>query len=336
MGARSPEGEARPGVLDRMAGAIVLGLARGLGALAPAWGDGVGAALGTVAYLVDRAHRHRAVENLLRAGIAEDRASARRITRRVFQNLGRSFADLCRLPRLTDAEIAERIRVEGYEHVREARARGRGIIVVTAHLGAWELLPVMSAIRGAPIHSVVRPMDNVTIDRALTAIRSRGGNGIIRKQDLLRRGLGLKVLKAGGMLGIVMDQNITWREGVFVEFFGRTANTAFAPALLALRTGAAVIPAAIFREGPGRHRIVVEKPIEIVRSGDLRRDLQENTARFTQAIEAFIRRSPAEWFWVHRRWKTQPLGPDSPSSPPTEAAHDPVAHAEGRAGGDGP
>jgi KDO2-lipid IV(A) lauroyltransferase len=268
--------------------------------------------------------------------MAEDRASARRIARRVFQNLGRSFADLCRLPRLTDAELAGRIRMEGYEHVREARARGRGIIVVTAHLGAWELLPAMSGILGDPIHVVVRPMDNLTIDRALAAIRSRGGNGIIRKQDLLRRGMGLKVLKAGGTLGIMIDQNITWREGVFVEFFGRTANTAFAPALLALRSGAAVIPAAIFREGPGRHRIVVEKPMELARSGDLRRDLQENTARFTQAIEAFIRRSPADWFWVHRRWKTQPLGPESASAPPGEGVPEPAALAEGEAGGGGP
>ncbi|HEY7678060.1 MAG TPA: lysophospholipid acyltransferase family protein, partial [Candidatus Methylomirabilis sp.] len=189
-----------------MAGAAVLAVARGLGALPPAVGDGVGAALGTAAYLLDWAHRRRAVENLLRAGMAEDRASARRIARRVFQNLGRSFADLCRLPRLTDAELAGRIRMEGYEHVREARARGRGIIVVTAHLGAWELLPAMSGILGDPIHVVVRPMDNLTIDRALAAIRSRGGNGIIRKQDLLRRGMGLKVLKAGGTLGIMIDQ----------------------------------------------------------------------------------------------------------------------------------
>jgi KDO2-lipid IV(A) lauroyltransferase len=336
MDAGPPQGEARPALLDRMAGAAVLALARGVGALPPSLGDGVGAALGAAAYHVDWAHRRRAVENLLRAGMAEDRASARRIARRVFQNLGRSFADLCRLPRLSDAALAERVRVEGYEHVREARARGRGIIVVTAHLGAWELLPVMSAIRGDPIHVVVRPMDNLTLDRALAAIRSRGGNGIIRKQDLLRRGLGLKVLKAGGTLGILMDQNITWREGVFVEFFGRTANTAFAPALLALRSGAAVIPAAIFREGPGRHRIVVEKSIALARSGDLRRDLQENTARFTRAIEALIRRSPADWFWVHRRWKTQPLGPDSPSASSAEGLPEPAEVAEGPAAGEGP
>lgn len=270
----------------------------------PALGDRVGAALGTAVYLVDVVHRRRAAENLVRAGMAEDGTAARRMSHRVFQNLGRSFADLCRLPRLTDAEIAQRVRLDGYEQVREGRARGRGVIVVTAHLGAWELLPMVSALQGDPIHVVVRPMDNVTLDRAITAIRTRGGNGVIRKQDLMRAGL--KVLKAGGTLGILIDQNITWREGVFVEFFGRTANTAFAPALLALRTGATVLPAAIFREGPGRHRIVVEKAIELSRSGDLRRDLQENTARFTRAIEAFIRRSPAEWLWVHRRWKTQP------------------------------
>lgn len=296
--------EGRVGVLDRVAGGAVLGLARGLGALPPAVGDAMGAALGTVAYAVDARHRSRAVENLLGAGVAEDAGAARHIARQVFQNLGRGFADVCRLPRLTDATIAGRLRLRGYERIRAARALGHGVILVTAHLGAWELLPLASALQGDPIHVVVRPMDNATLDRAITAIRRRGGNGIIRKQELMRAGL--KVLKAGGTLGILIDQNITWREGVFVEFFGRPASTAYAPALLALRTGAAVLPVAIFREGPGRHRVEVEEPIPLSRTGDLRQDLLENTARFTRAIEAFVRQSPAEWFWVHRRWKTQP------------------------------
>jgi len=305
-----------PGFLDRVAGGAVLGLARGLGALPPALGDAVGAALGAVAYAVDARHRARAVENLRRAGVAPDAAAARRLARQVFQNLGRGFADMCRLPRSTDAAIAAGVRFEGYERLRAARALGRGVIAVTAHLGAWELLPVASALQGDPIHVVVRPMDNATLDRAITALRTRGGNGIIPKRDLMRAGL--KVLKAGGTLGILMDQNITWREGVFVEFFGRPASTAYAPALLALRTGAAVLPAAIFREGPGRHRVVIEEAIPLARTGDLRHDLQENTARFTRAIEAFVRRSPAEWFWVHRRWKTQP--PAAAGAPPPDAA----------------
>jgi len=225
----------------------------------------------------------------------------------VFQNLGRSFVDVGRVPGRRDAELAAGIRFEGYEEVREAKRRGRGVIVVTAHLGAWELLPVASALQGDPIHVVVRTMDNATLDRAITALRTRGGNGVIRKQDLMRAGL--RLLKAGATLGILIDQNIAAREGVFVDFFGRPACTTYAPALLALRTGAAVIPATILREGPGRHVVVVEKPIELHRSGNLREDLQENTARFTRAIEAFVRRSPAEWFWVHRRWKTQPPAP---------------------------
>ncbi len=292
----------------------------------PALGDGLGGALGTAAYLVDAVHRRRAVENLLRAGVAEDAAAARRLARCVFQNLGRSFADLCRLPRFTDGDLVGRVRVEGREHLRQAREQGRGVILITAHLGPWELLPAVSAAHGEPIHVVVRPMDNLTLDRAVTAIRMRGGNGVIPKHDVMRTGL--KVLKAGGTVGILIDQNITWREGVFVEFFGRPACTASGPALLALRTGAAVVPVAIFREGPGRYRIVLEKAIEVARGGDLRRDLEENTARFTRAIEAFIRRSPADWFWVHRRWKTQP--------PPEGAAGSPSSARERDAGGGRP
>lgn len=301
---RGPGERGLAGILDGALGGAVLGLAWGLGALPPPLGDAMGATLGALAYVVDGRHRRRAVDNLLRAGMAPDLASARRLALQVFQNLGRSFADLCRIPRLDAAAMAARVRFQGEEHLRAARAGGRGVLLVTAHLGAWEMLPIVSALRGEPIHVVVRPMDNLTLDRAITSIRTRGGNGIIPKRDLMRGGL--KVLKAGGTVGILMDQNITWREGVFVEFFGRPASTAYAPALLAMRAGATVLPVAIFRQGPGRHRIVVESPIALCRTGNLRHDLQENTARFTRAIEALIRRSPTEWFWVHRRWKTQP------------------------------
>jgi KDO2-lipid IV(A) lauroyltransferase len=239
--------------------------------------------------------------------MAADATAARRMTRAVFQNLGRCFADVCRIPHRSDAELAAGFRVEGYEHIREARARGRGVLAITAHLGAWELLPLFTALQGHPGHMVVRTMDNTTLDRAISAIRTRGGNGMIRKQDLMRTGL--RVLKGGGTIGILIDQNIAAREGVFVEFFGRPACTTYAPALLALRTGAAVIPVAIYREAPGRHVVVMKEPIALFRSGNLRDDLQENTARFSRAIEAFIRRSPTEWLWVHRRWKTQPPAP---------------------------
>ncbi len=299
--------EGRGGWLDRVAGSAALALAWALGTLRPALGDAVGAGLGTLLYLGDAAHRRRAVENLLRAGMAPDAVAARRMTRAVFQNLGRSFADLCRVPQRSDAELAAGFRFEGYEHIREARARGRGVLAIGAHLGAWELLPLSSALQGDPIHVVVRTMDNATLDRAITAIRTRGGNGVIRKQDLMRTGL--RVLKGGGTIGVLIDQNIAAREGVFVEFFGRPACTTYAPALLALRTGAAVIPVAIYRAAPARHVVVMERPIALSRCGNLRDDLQENTARFTRAIEAFIRRSPTDWFWVHRRWKTQPPPP---------------------------
>ncbi|MBF8261301.1 MAG: Lipid A biosynthesis acyltransferase, partial [candidate division NC10 bacterium] len=104
-----------------------------------------------------------------------------------------------------------------------------------------------------------------------------------------------------------IDQNISVKEGVFVDFFGRPACTALAPALLALRTDASVLPAAIFRCGRDRHRIVVGEEISLIRTGQLAADLVANTAAFTKAIEAFVRREPAQWLWVHRRWKTQPL-----------------------------
>lgn len=268
----------------------------------------VGEGAGRLACRLDRRHREIAAENLAAAFpgryAPED---LDRLVRAVFENLGRTAVDVARSSRLLSPSAAAAVEVEGFDRLCAARAEGNGVLLLTGHYGPWELLPVVAALRYEPIHVVARPLDNPRLDDLLTAWRERGGNRVIRKRSAVQAIL--QVLRRGETVGILIDQHISEREGVVVPFFGRPASTASAPALIALRSGAAVLPVAIARgAGRGRYRIRVGSAIPLRRSGDLKADLAENTARFNEALEALIREQPEQWFWVHRRWKTrQPM-----------------------------
>jgi KDO2-lipid IV(A) lauroyltransferase len=157
---------------------------------------------------------------------------------------------------------------------------------------------------GEPMSAVIRPLDNPYLDRAINRLRTAWGTKVLVKKQVMP--VLVQTLLRGESVAIFMDQNTIWKEGVFVDFFGMPACTALAPALLALRTHASVIPVTIIRRGRDRHTILVEPEIPVIRTGHLRADIVTNTASFTRAIEGLIRRAPAQWLWVHRRWKTQP------------------------------
>lgn len=269
----------------------------------------LGETAGRLAYQLDRRHRGIALENLRLAfpgKYAPTEVEA--LARSVFENLGRTAVDVVRSDWLLTQPNQDAVRWDGFERLREARQRGKGVLVISGHFGPWELLPLIATIWYEPICVVARSLDNPRLDDLLTRLRERGGNRVIRKREAILAIL--QALRRGETVGIMMDQHISEKDGVVVPFFGRPASTVFAPALLALRSGAAVLPAGIIREGRGRYRVRVAEEVPLRRTGDLRADLVENTARFTAAIEAFIRAYPDHWFWVHRRWKTRlPLDP---------------------------
>jgi KDO2-lipid IV(A) lauroyltransferase len=265
-----------------------------------------GEGLGALLYRLDRKHRVIAQENLRRA--FDGRLSPGAIgglAHSTFVNLGRTVVETCRIPKIDQENFRQFIEIEGFEHFLKAKERGKGVIYVTAHLGPWELLPLASALMGEPLYIVARPLDNRYLDRAINRLRAAWGTRVLAKKRAMPTLV--RALHRGESIGILMDQNTTWEEGVFVDFFGLPACTPLAPALLALRTDASVLPVAIFRRRRDRHRIVVGEEISLIRTGRLKEDLVANTAAFTRAIEGFIRREPAQWLWVHRRWKTQPL-----------------------------
>lgn len=251
--------------------------------------------------------RDAAEMNLKRALPELGSAARRRIRFGVYRNLGRVVLALAKLPVWSERTVRRHVDFEGLEHFRTAEAKGRGVLLLTAHLGNWELGALAHGAVVGPISVMVRPITNPRVDRLVEARRSAHGNRVIAKRNSAREVL--KALSAGGTVGILADQNAALEEAVFVEFFGMPAAAHKGFAQLALRSGAAVVPA-IARWEPLVKRHVVEygPAIEIVRSGVTQRDIAVNTQRFQRAIEDRVRANPDLWLWIHRRWKTQPAG----------------------------
>jgi KDO2-lipid IV(A) lauroyltransferase len=228
-------------------------------------------------------------------------------TRKMVRNLGWMAAEFARLPRLTKENIKEVVILEGHENFLEGQRRGKGVLYLTGHIGAWELSSFAHALYGYPLHYMARPLDNKRLDALVNQYRCSSGNKPIFKNESAR--VMLKILKDSGTVGILADQNTMPEEGEFVEFFGKLACTTTGLARLALHTGAAVVPGyAYWDETIQKYRLRFEPPVELIQTGDTERDVFENTQRFAKVIEEIIRKHPDQWVWVHKRWKTRPKG----------------------------
>ena len=228
-------------------------------------------------------------------------------TRKMVRNLGWMAAEFARLPRLTKENIEDVVILEGHENFLEGQRRGKGVLYLTGHIGAWELSSFAHALYGFPLHYMARPLDNKHLDELVNKYRCASGNLPIFKNESAR--VMLKILKDSGTVGILADQNTLPAEGVFVDFFGKLACTTTGLARVALHTGAAVVPGyAYWDESIKKYRLRFEHPVELIQTGDTERDVFENTQRFAKVIEEIIRKHPAQWVWVHKRWKTRPKG----------------------------
>lgn len=225
----------------------------------------------------------------------------------VYRTLARSLLSFARFPRLSRDNVAAWIRYDGFEHFERAQAAGRGVLFLTAHLGNWELSAAAHALYGHPMHILVRPLDNPRLDRVVARYRTLSGNRIIDKNESPRRIL--EALAANHAVGMLIDQNASLDNGVFVDFFSRKACASTGLAKIALHTGAPVIPGfALWEESERRYVLRFWPPLEMTRSGDAEADVLTNTQRMHSALEQIIRRYPDQWLWIHRRWKTRPPG----------------------------
>jgi Kdo2-lipid IVA lauroyltransferase/acyltransferase len=287
--------------------AVAWTVLHGLGLLPRAGALKIGQAVGA---LVQRVlpHLSRFAEINLRLALPElDEPRRQQIKRGVFRNLGRLLGEVSQFPKLNRANIEKVVVYEGLQNYLDAVAQGRGVILLTGHIGAWELSVYAHSIYGYPMSFLKRNVDNPLVEALAEHRRARFGNRSIDKKGSVREVL--KTLKAGGVVGILADLNAAREEGVFCDFFGVPACTTAGVATLALRTGAVVLPGYLVWDEQARiHRLHFEKPVEPINTGNQKEDVQANTARYAQTLEAVIRRHPEQWLWIHRRWRTRPPG----------------------------
>jgi KDO2-lipid IV(A) lauroyltransferase len=261
--------------------------------------------LGRLWFRLDTRHRLIALNNLKLAWGGELTERERRnIARRNFIHLARVILELPYIRTVTSDELDGFVAFDGVEYLDAALKKGRGVLVMASHFGNWELMALAFSLLYHPINIVIRPLDSPFLDSLIDNIRTRGGNTMIAKKGSVNKVL--RLLAAGEVVSLLIDQNPAWHEGVFVPFFNEIACTNKALSSLALRTSAPVVPAYNVREPNGSYRIVVEPEVVLDRSGDTRVDIEENTAKFNRIIESYVRRHPEQWFWVHQRWKTRP------------------------------
>jgi KDO2-lipid IV(A) lauroyltransferase len=286
---------------------LVVAVARSLGWMPRGVARLLGGMLAFVVYWLFGRLRRVGVRNLELALPELSIEARRKILRRVYIHLGWQLVEFCRMTGYTVENTRDWLRTEGLEHYLAAQAHGKGVLVITGHLGAWELSSFYHSLMGYPMGMVIRRLDNRRLDAYVNGIRCMHGNHVLRKDDF-GRGL-LTAMRSGGTVGILMDTNMTPPQGAFVRFFGIEACTATGLAHVARKTGAAVLPGFMVWE-PAERRYVLHFGAEVAipHSEDIAADILKGTELCTNAIESWIRRYPDQWLWIHRRWKTRPEG----------------------------
>jgi Kdo2-lipid IVA lauroyltransferase/acyltransferase len=242
----------------------------------------------------------------------------REILDRALNGLGGLLGEFSQFPKITRNNIAERMVYEGFENYERAARKGRGVLLLTGHFGAWELCAFAQGVYGHPLSFLVRPLDNPLLDRLIARYRTRSGNRLIDKNDAVRAVL--KRLRQGEDVGLLVDVNMVAEEGVFCDFFGIPACSTTGLAVFALRADAPVVPGfLIWDESLRKHVLRFEPEVPLIRTGDFKEEVRLNTQAYTKVIERFVRRYPEQWLWIHKRWQTRPAG-----TPDLYAKHDGV------------
>ena len=267
----------------------------------------IGALVGRTALLLTPRLRRAGDLNLRLAFPQKTATERRQILRKLYRNLGWLLAEFCQMPGYTAKQTESFIRYEGLEHYLAARDQGKGVLILTGHLGAWELSSFYHSLMGYPMSIVIRRLDNPLVDNLVNHIRCLHGNQVLHKDDFARGLLGS--MRRGETVGILMDTNMTPPQGAFVDFFGHSACTGSGLARVAMKTGAKVLPGfLLWEEATQQYVLRFGAPLNLPTGENAEADVLAHTALFTKVIEDYIRQYPDQWLWVHRRWKTRPQG----------------------------
>ncbi|HUF48553.1 MAG TPA: lysophospholipid acyltransferase family protein [Vicinamibacterales bacterium] len=280
--------------------AVVLALRAVVAVLPDAGARALGTLMGLAFYLVDHRHRRVAVQQLRSAFPTRSAAECRAIARATFAHFGRLLVSVLRLSTIQPDQLRAQVEIEGENHLREALALGRGVLVVTGHFGLWEVQGVAHPLFWPRMNVLARPLDNPYLQRFLERTRESTGNRVVYRQGGLRRAL--RALSANETVAMLIDQHIQPSNAVFVDFFNRPAATTTAAAVLAIRTGAPLVPIFALPLPGGRVRLVYEHPV-LPPPPDAADPVAELTQRCTDVLEMYVRRHPHLWLWMHRRWR---------------------------------
>jgi Kdo2-lipid IVA lauroyltransferase/acyltransferase len=279
----------------------------------------LGRTLGYAFYVLDRQHRRLTVENLAAAFPARSPREHRVIARQVFGHFGSLLTELLRFSGLSKADMLASVEFEGEDRFHQARALGKGVLLITGHFGYWELQALAHPLKNPGVGVVVRALDNPKLNRWLEDVRTSTGNMVIHRRGSLRKIL--RALADNKGVAILIDQHIQSSDAVVVDFFDRPAATTSAVAALALRTGAPVIPVFAVPTADGRYRMIYEHPVEPP-SASSPDAVQEFTQRCTDVLEMYVRRYPHLWLWMHRRWRDVEPAETVPGMFPAGAAEE--------------
>jgi len=283
----------------------VRGVAALIKPLSMAHARACGAALGRLAYHLDRRHRRVALENLAAAFPGRSEAERAAIARGVFEHFGSVVVELLKVATMKPAELLGLCETEGDEHCWKALEPKKGVLCFTGHFGYWEVQAVASAARFMPFSVLARPLDNPHLHKLLEDIRTMTGNQVIYRHGAIRRILRDLALNRG--VAMLIDQHLQ-RDAILVDFFNRPAATTSALAVLALRTGAAVIPVFALPLPGGRYKLIYESPVPPP-SEESPDAIREFTQRCTDVLEMYVRKHPELWLWMHRRWRDEDRHP---------------------------
>jgi KDO2-lipid IV(A) lauroyltransferase len=272
----------------------------------------LGRAVGRLYYRIDARHRRVVRDNLRASNLHLDEAAILSLSLASFEHFGALLFTTLRMLRTTPEEIRRITRIEGQEHLDAAFGEGKGVIGLTGHIGNWELLALSLSLEGWKMAAIGRELDNPLLEARLKRFRMTFGNSVIAKDGAVRGSI--KALKDGQMVGFLLDQNAA-AGGVFVRFLGRWASTFASAGVLAVRYDLPILPCFSRVDADGTLVIVAHPPFHAERTGDLARDAWRATQRMTEWIESQVHENPGQWFWMHRRFKTQP-GPGQAELPP--------------------
>jgi KDO2-lipid IV(A) lauroyltransferase len=263
----------------------------------------VGRQMGNVAYYVDWEHRNVALQNL-RIAFGQDKSEEERqsIAKRNFQHMGMMVIEFFRILGMDAETYKRKVSVEGLEEALKLLEKKKGALLLIGHFGNWELMGIMSKVIQIPILAIAKPIkQNEKLYRFILRIRDKAGLIIISPENAIQKVI--HALSKNWLVAVLIDQRAKRSRGVWVDFFGKKAPTMPGLAVMAIRTGAPVVPAFMIRNGFQKHRLVVKKPVELILTGDMDKDIEINMQRFTGVLESMIREYPDQWVWIHRRWE---------------------------------